>query len=239
MATSAAAPEFLGTFQSQFTALTGYPPYPWQEKLFELFIRGTFPPDINLPTGSGKTSLIPIWLLALAHQASAKSEAITIPRRLVWVVNRRVVVDQATDEAEEIRKRLADTAGLPALNSVRKALRDISLNQDGTETIAISTLRGEKEDNREWSDDPSRPAIIVGTVDMIGSRLLFSGYGDGPYWRAHHAGLLGQDTLIVNDEAHLTRPFADLLTAIEKKQPTKIKPFHTIRLSATHSSSKC
>ena len=91
-------------FPSGFAALTGNPPYPWQQKLFDLLAQGKIPPDINLPTGSGKTSIMPIWLLALAHQAQ-RPENITLPRRLVWVVNRRVVVDQASDEARQIRER--------------------------------------------------------------------------------------------------------------------------------------
>jgi CRISPR-associated endonuclease/helicase Cas3 len=240
LATPVSVPRSIFNFALQFEALTGNPPYPWQEKLFRLFCSGTLPPNINLPTGSGKTSIIPIWLLAIARQAADNPQGITLPRRLVWVVNRRVVVDQATDEAEEIRNILADEKRPPALEEVCELLRKLSLDREKADLIAISTLRGEKEDNRQWSDDPSRPAIIVGTVDMIGSRLLFSGYGDGKYWRVQHAGLLGQDTLVVNDEAHLTPAFATLLNAIENQQKQiGIKPFRTIRLSATHSSSKC
>jgi CRISPR-associated endonuclease/helicase Cas3 len=160
-------------FAVRFQALTGSQPYPWQRKLFALLSTGQIPPDINLPTGSGKTSIMIIWLLALAHQASEQPQGITVPRRLVWVVNRRVVVDQATEEAEEIRKRIAPDAGSEELEFVRRALRSLSVGCDDRELIAISTLRGEREDNREWSEDPSRPAIIVGTVDMIGSRFLF------------------------------------------------------------------
>lgn len=240
MATPPSVPRPFSNFASQFEALTGNPPYPWQEKLFALFCAGTIPPNINLPTGAGKTSIISIWLLALAQQAAENLQSITLPRRLVWVVNRRVVVDQSTDEAEEIRKNLADKERPFALDQVCESLRKLSLKGEKAELIAVSTLRGEKEDNREWSDDPSRPAIIVGTVDMIGSRLLFSGYGDGKYWRAQHAGLLGHDTLVVNDESHLTPAFATLLSSIEDHQkPSGIKPFRTIRLSATHPSSKC
>jgi CRISPR-associated endonuclease/helicase Cas3 len=226
-------------FAVHFQALTGSQPYPWQRKLFALLSTEQIPPDINLPTGSGKTSIMIIWLLALAHQASEQPQGITVPRRLVWVVNRRVVVDQATEEAEQIRKRIAPDAGSEELESVRRALRSLSVGCDDRELIAISTLRGEREDNREWSEDPSRPAIIVGTVDMIGSRLLFSGYGDGRYWRAQHAGLIGQDTLIVNDEAHLTPAFASLLSKVQEKQRGSLKPFCTLRLSATHPSSEC
>ena len=43
--------------------------------------------------------------------------------------------------------------------------------------VTVSTLRGKFADNHAWNLDPSRPAIIVGTVDMIGSRMLFAGYG--------------------------------------------------------------
>jgi CRISPR-associated endonuclease/helicase Cas3 len=229
-------------FAVRFQALTGSQPYPWQRELFDLFSTGRIPPDINLPTGSGKTSIMIIWLLALAHQVSEQPQGITVPRRLVWVVNRRVVVDQATEEAEQIRRRIAPDAGSEELESVRRALRSLSVGCDDRELIAISTLRGEREDNREWSGDPSRPAIIVGTVDMIGSRLLFSGYGDGRYWRAQHAGLIGHDTLIVNDEAHLTPAFASLLSKVQKvqeKQRGSLKPFRTLRLSATHPSFEC
>ena len=74
-----------------------------------------------------------------------------------------------------------------------------------------SILRGQLADNREWSRDPSRPAIIIGTVDLIGSALLFSGYRSSYKRRPLEAGLLGQDSLLVLDEAHLSKPFEKLV----------------------------
>ncbi|MCS6892183.1 MAG: type I-U CRISPR-associated helicase/endonuclease Cas3, partial [Rhodovarius sp.] len=65
-----------------------------------------------------------------------------------------------------------------------------------------------------WRVDPAAPAIIVGTVDMIGSRLLFEGYGVGRRMRPLQAGLLGCDCLVILDEAHLVPPFAALLRRI-------------------------
>src|SRR5262249_54533899 len=124
------------------------------------------------------------------------------PRRLVYVVNRRTVVDQTTTEAEKIRDKAA-AAGVPI--------------------PAISTLRGQFADNREWSADPSKPAIIVGTVDMIGSRLLFSGYGIGFKSRPLHAGFLGQDVLLVHDEAHLEPAFQELIVNIQREQHEREK----------------
>jgi len=191
------------TFASMFESLTGYAPYPWQERLFLRFLADTYPPEINLPTGSGKTAIMAIWLAALAHQVAEGGAGTMIPRRLAWVVDRRVVVDQATEEAERIRARLEGASSRDLL-WVAETLQSINANPGNP--LAISTLRGEREDNREWSQDPSRPAIVVGTVDMIGSRLLFSGYGDGPYWAARHAGLLGHDALIINDEALVAAP---------------------------------
>ncbi len=216
-------------FEPLFAALTDHPAYPWQQRLFDLFLTSEIPGDINLPTGSGKTSIMAVWLISLATGAP-------VPRRLVWVVDRRVVVDQATTEAEQLAVRINEANARPALHDLRDALATRSLTSSGEEVIAVSTLRGEKEDNRAWSKDPSRPAIIVGTVDMIGSRLLFSGYGDGRSRRASHAGLLGQDVLLINDEAHLTPAFASLLGKLAGIQSNGAcrRRFHIMRLSATH-----
>ena len=103
--------------------------------------------------------------------------------------------------------------------------------------LAISTLRGQFADNREWSADPSRPAVICGTVDMIGSRLLFSGYGCGFKTRPLHAGFLGQDVLLVHDKAHLEPAFQKLITAVHDEQRTgrtpDYRPLRVMALTAT------
>lgn len=192
-------------FRSQFSALTGAEgPFPWQRDLFARFVRGEIPSCCDIPTGLGKTSVIAIWLLALAKLPTK------MPRRLVYVVNRRTVVDQTTTEVEKLRQNL-EAAGLKESLGSLCALPTES-------PLAISTLRGQFADNREWSADPCRPAVIVGTVDMMGSRLLFGGYGIGFKTRPLHAGFLGQDTLIVHDEAHLEPAFQDLLTSLKAEQ---------------------
>jgi CRISPR-associated endonuclease/helicase Cas3 len=198
-------------FEMAFAALTGSCPFPWQQALYERFIadrHDNVPASCNLPTGLGKTSVIAIWLIALASRPEK------MPRRLVYVVNRRTVVDQTTIEAEKLKAN-ATKAGVPE--------------------PAISTLRGQFADNREWSADPSRPAIICGTVDMIGSRLLFSGYGVGRNSKPLHAGFLGQDVLLVHDEAHLEPAFQTLIEAIEKEQTrcNEFGKFRVMELSAT------
>ena len=203
-------------FDERFEKLTGYPPFKWQRRLFEKhFMSGCLPSAIDLPTGLGKTSVMAIWYLA-------RQQAAPVPRRLVYVVDRRAVVDQATTVADRIKEKSCDG------------------------TLRISTLRGQYADNRQWLEDPAAPAIIVGTVDMIGSRLLFEGYGVSRGMRPYHAGLLGADTLLVLDESHLVPPFERLLERIARdrdednafgpKQKTDedlIPPFHLLPLSAT------
>ncbi|MBA4192665.1 MAG: hypothetical protein C0467_32260 [Planctomycetaceae bacterium] len=199
-------------FDEAFHVLTGNPPFPWQKALYERFISDrpdNIPSSCNLPTGLGKTSVIAVWLIALTNHPDK------MPRRLVYVVNRRTVVDQTTTEVEKYRTNRAK-AGIP-------------------EVLAISTLRGQFADNREWSADPSRPAVICGTVDMIGSRLLFSGYGCGFKTRPLHAGFLGQDSLLVHDEAHLEPAFQMLIEAIQKEQARckDLRPMKVMELTAT------
>jgi CRISPR-associated endonuclease/helicase Cas3 len=171
-----------------------------------------------------------IWLLALGHVART-AELDNFPRRLIYVVNRRTVVDQATREAEELRAALIEN---PALKPVADSLRKLAAQQTQS-PLAISTLRGQFADNAEWRVDPARPAVVVGTVDMIGSRLLFSGYGRGFKSRPLHASFLGQDSLVIHDEAHLEPAFQALLSSVEKEQGRRgdIRPLRLMALSAT------
>lgn len=202
-------------FDQQFKSLTGHAPLLWQRRLYEARFAGdSLPAVIDLPTGLGKTMVMAIWLIARAKHPDK------VPTRLVYVVDRRTVVDQATDLAIKIRDNAKSTLGLG---------------------LAISTLRGQLADNREWSRDPIRPAIVIGTVDLIGSALLFSGYRSGYKYRPHEAGLLGMDSLLVLDEAHLSKPFEKLLESIESFNkpggagglPANVKPLKVIRMSAT------
>jgi CRISPR-associated endonuclease/helicase Cas3 len=190
---------------------------------------------IDIPTGLGKTSIIAIWLLALAAQAA--DGAPSLPRRLVYVVNRRTVVDQASDVAARIRSRLLTGDGSAVVREIRALLTSLSIDPDLP--VAISTLRGELADNREWQADPARPAIIIGTIDMIGSRLLFSGYGaGGSYRRAQAAGLIGYDSLIVHDEAHLSPAFSRLIRHVANLQMEQDgeRRLRVMELSATQRS---
>lgn len=182
----------------------GRKPFPWQRRLHDRFKAGDPPATVDIPTGLGKTSAMAAWLLARAASP-------TVANRLVYVVDRRTVVDQATEEAMKLADALSDKPSInPALGSVRAGL-GLADKQE----LAVSTLRGQFLDNKAWLADPARPAIIVGTVDMIGSRLLFEGYGVSRKQRPVHAGLLGMDCLILLDEAHLVPPFQALLTAVE------------------------
>ena len=224
-------------FDAAFQALTDYPPLRWQRRLFDGLQSGLIPRVCDLPTGLGKTSVIPIWTIALARQA--QDGPVTLPRRLVYIVNRRTVVDQATSVVEKIRQRLLApddarwTAHASTLRALVGSLQGLASTEDGF--LAVSTLRGELADNGAWKADPARPAIIIGTIDMVGSKLLFSGYGDGRYWRAQHAGLVGQDSLIVHDEAHLTPAFSDLLRRLDdvQRQSGEPRAAQVMELSAT------
>jgi CRISPR-associated endonuclease/helicase Cas3 len=222
-------------FRESFQQLTGNDPFDWQERLFHKFLAGEFPDACDIPTGLGKTNVMTIWLIALG--CWMKQPVRKIPLRLVYVVDRRVIVDQATDEAERLQKKLAEaiTQETHPLHSLAQTFRDASM-KGGESLLALSTLRGQRADNREWCLDPSRPAIIIGTVDMIGSRLLFSGYGKvGLNHRSMQAGLLGQDSLIVIDEAHLSPCFVDTQRDIQRfvQQGQSLRPFHIMTLSAT------
>ena len=205
-----------------------YELYSWQDRLLsEWFARGRTPDAVDIPTGLGKTTVMALWLAALASGAP-------LPRRLVYVVDRRAVVDQATEEAARLAEIL-DSGGSsePLVAAIRQGLALPS-----GQRLPVSTLRGQYIDNRQWLEHPGLPAIVVATVDMVGSRLLFSGYGISRRMRPVHAGLLGVDTLVVLDEAHLVPPFESLVRQIRSLRRATygdmaFPPMHVLSLSAT------
>lgn len=210
-------------FAVVFEALTGHSPMLWQTRLFEEIVEGRLPSALDLPTGLGKTSVIAIWLAARAVGAN-------LPRRLVYVVDRRAVVDQATTIADSIARTIGD--GTQDSRIVQELRAGLGLPPG--RALPVSTLRGQHVDNREWLEDPSLPAIVVGTVDMIGSRLLFQGYGVSAGMRPVHAALLGADTLAVLDEAHLVPPFEHLLRSVTHwPRAEGVPAFRFLSLSAT------
>ena len=212
-----------------FEALTAedgecHRPFRWQSRLLRRLVNADLPKAVDVPTGLGKTSVMALWLIALAEGAN-------LPRRLVYVVDRRAVVDQATRFAERLRRNMPTE------------LADRLRLKDGAGALPISTLRGGFADNRDWLEDPSKPAIVVGTIDMLGSRLLFEGYGVSRGMRPYHAGFLGVDTLVLLDEAHLCPPFEALLRQVAAHRDGALgprpglepitPPFHMMSLSAT------
>lgn len=237
------------SFSESFVVLTGHSPMRWQHRLFNRLVAGKIPAALDLPTGLGKTSVMAIWLVARALAQESALNA--IPRRLVYVVDRRAVVDQATEEAEKLRKAIDGQAEhFAALDEGRRTqarhtaaeLKE-RLGFESARRLPISTLRGAYVASREWLDDPAAPAIIVGTVDMIGSRLLFEGYGVSRKMRPYQAGLLGADTLVVLDEAHLVPPFEAMLRSVVEQGlefgpcigdgRDIVPPFKLLSLSAT------
>lgn len=212
--------------------------------MFGRLVEGHAPQLVDLPTGSGKTDLIVVWLLALAWYAQDREHRAPVPRRMVWVVNRRVLVQQVFELADVLQTKL--TPDSEELNELRRALRSLCRDSSG-DCLRIVQLRGQLVDDREWSFDPSVPQLIIGTVDQIGSRLLFQGYGLGKWARPLHAALLGVDAWVCVDEAHLVPEFALTLRQMREHASKPVRtnagtalggifnklPFWSTELSAT------
>ncbi len=99
------------------------------------------------------------------------------PTRLVYCLPMRVLVEQTR---------------AVAVGWVRKA-------EVGTPVYTL--MGGEIDEN--WEFDPEKPAILVGTQDLLLSRALNRGYAMSRYRWPVHFGLLNNDCLWVCDEVQL------------------------------------
>lgn len=256
-------------FASFFIALNGVHPFPWQQRLLDDLVAGKWldaeinpqqwPAAMALPTASGKTACIDIALFHLALQADSSRfplEERTAPRRIFFCVDRRVIVDEAYDRARRITVKLACAVGQRhcddcragaggskcaqngTLRSVGSRLRHLAGGDDAA-PLAVFQLRGGTYRDDAWATSPVQPTVICTTVDQLGSRLLFRGYGVSPRSASIHAGLAANDALILLDEAHCAEPFRQTLDAVRlfrgerwAEQPL-MSPFAFVEMSAT------
>lgn len=222
-------------FPAYFRAVHGYDPFPWQSRLVAQVLdtgdNGGWPDVLAIPTGCGKTSALDVALFALAAQPER------FPRRIVMVIDRRVVVDQGALHAEKIGKQLTNTTD-PVAQQVADSLRALWKGPKGKSPIEYTVLRGGMPRDDAWAQRPDKPVLALSTVDQVGSRLLFRGYGVSPKMASVHAGLLGHDTLFLLDEVHLSVPFAETLLALRHRWrgfwPNALPDrWGVVRLSAT------
>jgi len=245
-------------------------PFPWQARLAERVWSGDWPRAIALPTAAGKTTCLDVALFALA--CGAKDAA----RRVFFVVDRRIVVDQAFEHAKALARTL-DRAEEGIVRTVADRLREIArpgwaklapadqlrilrkrwaiqdepdagkrqkliekLAADEREwfevsPLAVYALRGGMYRETAWARSPLQPTVIASTVDQVGSRLLFRGYGVSDGMKPVHAGLVGNDALILLDEAHCAKPFDQTMQAVRHYRAWNESPapFHFVSVTAT------
>ncbi len=199
-------------------------PFPWQKRLAEEVARDEkWRREIGVQTGLGKTACLEIavwWLASQAHRCPAER---TAPTRIWWVVNRRLLVDSTAAHAETIARLLEapSQADRPetarkTLEAVAARLRALSADPQGV-PLEVIRLRGGVA--AETPTDPAQPAIVLCTLPMYGSRLLFRGYGSSSRRRAVDAAMAGTDSLVLLDEAHLAPHLRTLLPALEACTP--------------------
>lgn len=179
-------------FATFFESIHGYAPFPWQVAAAHRLRHNEPLRAITVPTGCGKTAMIDA---ALYHAAYGG------PRRIFFIIDRRVVVDEAAARAEHLRSTLEASRG---------GLRDVA---DRLGKVRVVRLRGGVHTDESWAWYPEATTIVLSTVDQVGSRLLHRGYGVSSRMWPVHAGFVGNDALYLVDEAHLSKPFAATVQA--------------------------
>ena len=203
-------------FEGFFRAVHGSGPFPWQQDLVDRLAEcGEWPDVLDLPTGAGKTAAMDAAVFHLALRADTPGKAAL---RIALVVDRRLVVDDAFEQAKKIAKKLRrapcdDVEGHEVIEEVARRLRRLA--GDGASPLVARRLRGGAPLEHDWARTPTQPTILCSTVDQIGSRLLFRGYGVSDRMKPVHAGLLGANSLILLDEAHLSEPFRQTIDAVQ------------------------
>ncbi len=194
-------------FDDFYKSVTGYPAHEWQSDLGSR--SDCRSQTIRIPTGLGKTQgVLAAWIF---HRIICQDA--NWPRRLVWCLPMRVLVEQTVQVAEQLTEQLA-----------------------GIDRPSIHVVMG-GEGSGEWFLHPERPAIIIGTQDMLLSRALNRGYACARARWPTEFGLLNQDSLWVMDEVQLMdvglATSAQLQAYRDLDRTKHLRPCYTWWMSAT------
>jgi CRISPR-associated endonuclease/helicase Cas3 len=170
------------SFATWFETTSGYAPREWQVELADAAAPRSR--VIRIPTGYGKTlGVLGAWLYNRVEHQDARW-----PRRLVWVLPMRVLVEQTVDVVRGALERLGRlwSPGMPHGGKV-----------------GVHVLMGGADAGGDWNLYPECDAILIGTQDMLLSRALNRGYGAARARWPMEFGLLNHDALWVLDEVQL------------------------------------
>ncbi len=172
-------------FARIFCAATGLQqPYPYQSRL----ALDPWPDLLDVPTGMGKTAgatLAWLWKRGWREGSRCGDIDVATPRRLVWCLPMRVLVEQTQD-------------------NITGWLRTLDVYSEvGNGRVSVHVLMGGEEDLGSWAEHPEEDMILIGTQDMLLSRALMRGYGMSRYQWPVHFSLLHNDCLWVYDEVQL------------------------------------
>lgn len=198
------------TFGAFFRTATGVGPYKYQSRLAAA---DPLPEVLDVPTGLGKTAAVILtWLW---RWASGQPSSL-VPRRLVYCLPMRTLVTQTAEVASRWTRSLSEANLLPG-------------------PCRVHVLMGGEQPG-DWDLHPEKRAVIVGTQDMLLSRLLNRGYGMSRYRWPMHFGLLGNDCLWVMDEVQLMGSGLATTVQVDLFQKRYWKPqlpCHFLWMSAT------
>lgn len=239
------APLSIDDFADFFKAVHRYRPFQWQMRLAEQACRGALPDFLKLPTSSGKTAAIDVAIYALAYQAAVQNRPagkITAARRIFFVVDRRIIVNEAYLQTRTTAQKLWDAVQPAADDSILRRVGSWLRHLAGggaAPPLDCRELRGGIYRDDAWIRSPLQPSVLTSTVDQVGSRMLFRGYGVSDRNLPIHAAMTANDSLIILDEAHCSRPFSQTLDAVARYRgerwaaqhlPT---PFSLVQMTAT------
>lgn len=206
------------SFESWFTRVagSGAVPHAWQRSLAESDSPRTR--LIRIPTGMGKTlGVLAAWSWHRVHRQDPRW-----PRRLVWCLPMRVLVEQTQQVAREVLQ----SAGV---------LWDAVGSHEGK--AGVHLLMGGASPDGDWHLYPEENAILVGTQDMLLSRALNRGYAAGRARWPLEFGLLSHDALWIMDEVQLMdvglATSAQLQAYHDEDTLKGFRPRHTWWMSAT------
>ena len=225
-------------FPEFFRAVRGHAPAPWQTQLAEhVAAARRWPGEVVVPGGAWGLGCLDVAVWCLASETARCGSERELPTRIWWVGDGpaagtwKAAAPQGTETwARDLARALSGTASNPPgpLGAVAHRLRSLCADEDAAPLEVVALGSGTAF---AMPSDPARPAVILCSLPMYCSRLLFRGHGT--QLPALDAAMAGTDSLVLVEGAGAAKRLAGLVAALGECFPNALPPLPGPRQAAT------
>lgn len=226
MTSTAAENSGTDEFAQLIREIHGIEPEPWHLRLRQEVADGGWPDRCRVPAHWDRSIFIDIAVDAFSTNPDRWG------RRLVLAHRSTPLIDELQRHAEVLAEKLRHPDG-PATASMAARLRLATGCEDSDPPLRVAGIPDSPAIDLTWTARCRDAVVLIGSVEQVGSALLFRSISGSPRSAPVHAGLIGVDSLLMLLDLEAEAPFHRTLADLRDVPSQLFTGLSSVRIDAS------